>query len=281
MLSDSQLSLLILTPAAAYLGVRVTHYLINWALGRDLPMDQEMLSRGQTLLINQRVRQLFVWSVNPITTILSRTGVSPNYLTLLCLIISAVGGMLIGSGYLSTGGAVALWGVSLDYFDGRVARATGKISVAGNFLDSTLDRFGEVFLFAGTAVMVRYSYSLVVASAIALGSSLVIPYARAKGESLGADLKMGLMQRPERVLIFCLSALLTPFVPLPVSKVIFGDQPVFGLALWILAVLTTITALHRIIAGFRQLKGSSENSRIDSPEATAPHARQPGDDAFS
>jgi CDP-diacylglycerol--glycerol-3-phosphate 3-phosphatidyltransferase len=106
---------------------------------------------------------------------------------------------------------VLLGGVA-DVLDGRIARARGMASERGAFLDSTLDRFAEVGAFVGLAVLFRASAVHVALVATALGGSLLVSYARARGESVGVVCKVGVMQRAERLLLIGFGGLLDPAV---------------------------------------------------------------------
>ena len=133
----------------------------------------------------------------------------------------ALAALLLGLGWLSLGGWVFLAAGSLDFVDGRVARATGRASRAGAFLDSTLDRVGELLVFGGLAVTFRDSPALLAALAAA-GASLLVSYARARGEALGAGeaAKVGGMQRPERVVVTGVACALSPL-----ADAAFGAGP--------------------------------------------------------
>lgn len=247
--SDRWISLALLAPYLLYLLVRTGHYLVLLVAGRQLPFDQDVADKGTTALIGFHLRQIFVWSAEPVYRLLARSRVSPNLLTLICLVLSVAAACTIVGGSLAIGGAVGLVGSSFDYFDGRVARKTGRTSRAGNFLDSTLDRWCDIAFLGGAAVLFREQVALLVASIVALGSSLVISYTRAKAESLGGDLKVGIMQRPERVVVFCLGALLDPWIPSPPWQ----DHATFAAAILVLALFTLLTAVRRTIVGMRVL----------------------------
>ena len=103
-----------------------------------------------------------------------------------------------------------LLGGAADVLDGRIARARDMAGERGAFLDSTLDRFAEVGAFIGLIVMYRDSATAVTIVAVALGGSLLVSYARARGESLGIVCKVGIMQRAERLLLVGFGGILDP-----------------------------------------------------------------------
>jgi CDP-diacylglycerol--glycerol-3-phosphate 3-phosphatidyltransferase len=192
---------------------------------------------------------------------LARAQVRPNTLTWLCFLLSVVAGACIALGAATLGGVIGLLGSSLDYFDGRVARASGQATRSGALLDSTLDRYCEVAFLAGAALLFRDAPLTLAACLLALGSGGIVSYARAKAESLGIELKSGLMQRPERVVMFCIGAcsgsLLEPSLPAAWQ----GQRMVFGCVLWLLALLTTHTAWSRTARAFAALRRDEAPAR--------------------
>jgi CDP-diacylglycerol--glycerol-3-phosphate 3-phosphatidyltransferase len=251
LLSDPHWPAYVLAPFLGYFAIRLAQYMVLQLLGRSLPFDQEMQDRGHSLLLGQSVRQVFAWCMGPMLKVLMALRVRPNTLSILCFVFSCIGGGLIAVGAVALGGVVALAGSSLDYFDGRVARQQGTTSKSGSFLDSTLDRYGEVAFLTGAAVLYREHVWILLACLFAMGSAGIVSYTRAKAESLGVELKAGLMQRPERVVLFCLAASLGPALDLMFWP---GTEPmrsVFGVALVALGVLTTATSIQRTMIGFR------------------------------
>jgi phosphatidylinositol phosphate synthase len=195
----------------------------------------------------------WVWLWGPVERACLKLGVSPNAITLTSTLLTGAAAALLGLGRLSVGGWLYLFAASLDLVDGRVARAQGTSSKAGAFLDSTLDRVAELFVFAGLSVYFRDSGALYAVLAAA-GSSVVVSYARARGEALGvgAEVKVGGMQRAERVVLTGLPCALGPLF-----DAVFGagaGDVVVGSALAILAVVTTLTAVQRGHAIWRALR---------------------------
>lgn len=168
-------------------------------------------------------------------------GLTPNMLTMIGLAITGASSLLIASGHLIAGGAVLLLAAVFDVLDGAVARVTGKVYRYGAFLDSTTDRYAEGF----TYIALLYYY---VASAhrtvepmlviAALNGSLLVSYVRARAQSLGFVCDGGLLARPERVVLTVIGLLVADHLLLPV--------------LWVLALLTNLTAVQRIWFVWRQ-----------------------------
>ncbi|MFC1661234.1 CDP-alcohol phosphatidyltransferase family protein, partial [Gemmatimonadota bacterium] len=143
-----------------------------------------------------------------------------------------------------------LLGGMADVLDGRVARARGLASPRGAFLDSTLDRFAEVAVFAGLAVHFHGRPLVTLILALALGGSLLVSYTRARGESQGVVCKVGLMQRAERLLLLGFGGLLDP------SVADWTGGPPGGLLTWVLALIavgTVSTAIYRTVWISRRL----------------------------
>jgi CDP-diacylglycerol--glycerol-3-phosphate 3-phosphatidyltransferase len=165
----------------------------------------------------------------------ARTGLTPNGATVLGGVVNIGVAWVLATGRFGLGGLLLLLAAPFDMLDGALARARGTGSKFGAFLDSTLDRYSEVILFFGLLWHIqrdpfRTDMRALLVYACATGS-LLISYARARAEALGFDNEVGLLARPERVV--GLGAFL-----------LFGWTDAI---LWILAVLTQVTAVQRIL----------------------------------
>jgi CDP-diacylglycerol--glycerol-3-phosphate 3-phosphatidyltransferase len=245
---------LLLAPLLLFFAVRAVQYALLRAAGENIPLDEHARDRGESEWLGQGVQQLFIWATEPMVRLVSAARVGPNTLTVLCLVISAGAGVVIALEQVATGGALVLLGSGLDNFDGRVARRQGRQTRAGSFLDSTLDRYSEIGFLAGAAVLFRESVPLLVTCLLCLGSGGVVSYTRAKAESLGASLKVGLMQRTERVLLFSVGAFFDPLCDPFLPEKLRAGHTVFASSLVLLAVLTTFTAVHRVFSGMSLLR---------------------------
>jgi CDP-diacylglycerol--glycerol-3-phosphate 3-phosphatidyltransferase len=180
----------------------------------------------------------------PLARLLARTRVTPNALTWMGFIITAGAAALIVTGHMLAAGIVALVAGFFDTLDGALARLTGRVTRFGAVLDSTLDRLSEaVLLLALLAVFAREQqadWSLL--TGIALLGSLMVSYIRARIEGLGVACKAGLFTRPERVIILALGLLLNRFNYALVA------------AVGLLALLSFITVIERLVYAWRQLK---------------------------
>ena len=176
---------------------------------------------------------------------LALTRINPNILTFLGLVINAIAAVLFG---YATGentqrlflyaGLVIIGAGIFDMVDGRVARATNQVTAFGGFFDSVIDRYSDVALFFGLLVYYaranRFFYVVLVA--FVMTSSVMVSYARARAESLIGSCKVGFMERPERIVLVIIGALFNRMAPV----------------LWVIAVLSTFTVIHRISYTYRQ-----------------------------
>ena len=169
----------------------------------------------------------------PIARAMGRLGIHPNTITILGLLLQVGVGVVFGLGHIKLAGWLLLFVAPVDALDGALARALGKQSRFGAFLDSTLDRFSDAALILGLMVhYLREGASIpVVLTFVAMVGAIMVSYTRARAETMGFDCKVGLLTRMERiVLIGALSAVGLPIV-----------------MLWALAVLSMVTVVQRIL----------------------------------
>lgn len=243
------LPLLVFLPLIGYYLVALGIFGVRRIRGERMFWDAEAEARGQSILLPQTLRQAASFAAAPLVRLLQRSGVHPLTLTLLGAASALCAGGLLANGWVAWGGVVGFLGASLDYFDGRIARATGRASPLGNFLDSTLDRYGEAAFFGGAAYLFAGSRWALTACVVALSASQIVSYTRAKAESLGVPLAGGLMQRPERVVIFCLGASFGPAFDGVLPAQLQGQHFIFAASVGLIACLTSATAVSRTIQG--------------------------------
>jgi phosphatidylglycerophosphate synthase len=225
------------------------YYLVARRLSVAPSTDHEMASREERAIFGQAVKQAFAAALEPVVTVIAHSGVHPHFLTLLCVALSVLAAVLLATGELLGGGIVAATASIFDYLDGRLARRSGKTSLAGNFIDSTGDRAAELALFAGLAFFFRDSAFILAMTLVASAGAILTSYARAKAESLGLALKTGWLQRPERMTLLCASATLDPLLPGLSTAFDLGPHPVLCSAICLLALLGSITAVQRVWLG--------------------------------
>ncbi len=171
---------------------------------------------------------------------------TPNMLTLFGLVITAAGATVLGLGQLFIAGVILLFAGLFDIFDGALARASGKVYRYGAFLDSTVDRYSEGLIYLGLLVFFRGKTLQTVLVLLALAGSFLVSYVRARAQSLGFSCDVGVLARPERVVIIVAGLLLDPLLP------IGGYHVGLTLALVVLAVGTNFTAVQRVWVVWQQ-----------------------------
>lgn len=216
----------------------------------------------------KEVGQPFVYRIiNPFINLLLKTGITPNAVTTIGFVINvgATVVFVVGGGeprtdlrYVGWGGAIILFGGLFDMIDGRLARVGKMESKFGALYDSVLDRYSELAMFLGICYyLVAQSYFLSSLFAfLAMIGSIMVSYVRARAEGLGIECKGGLMQRPERILLVGISAVLCGLLAdytgqfkytVPGTKIpIFENITLFTFPIFILAVLTNWTAVQRL-----------------------------------
>jgi CDP-diacylglycerol---glycerol-3-phosphate 3-phosphatidyltransferase len=188
---------------------------------------------------------------------LALTRISPNVLTFIGLVINVVAALLFGFASADNNqprlflyaGLVIIGAGIFDMVDGRVARATNQVTIFGAFFDSVIDRYSDVALFFGLLVYYaranRFFYVVLVA--FVMISSVMVSYTRARAESLIPLCKVGFMERPERIVLVIIGALFNRMAPV----------------LWVIALLSLATVIHRIRYTYEQ------TTLKDRQEATA------------
>ncbi len=195
------------------------------------------------------LRAVFYRSVDPVAACLAGWGVRPNSMTAFGLVLAAGSGLAYGFGFLFWGGGLLALSGICDALDGLVARRTGWEYKLGAFLDSTLDRVGEgvvalgLFSFflqgrSSDSIQTGWFVAAVMSVAVFLLASLLVSYVKARAEALGAECRVGLMQRPERLVGLIVVSWLAAWPGLGVEVFIAG--------LALLALLTTHTVYQRM-----------------------------------
>lgn len=180
------------------------------------------------------------WLLYKIVAGLAATGIHPNLLTFLGLVANAGAAVLFASGEFRWAATVIFFAGIFDMTDGRVARKQGRVTAFGAFFDSMIDRYSDLVLYMGLLVYYakigRFSYVVLVA--VAMAGSFMVSYSRARAESLIPACKVGFMERPERVVLL----------------IIGGAFRRMAAVLWVIAVLSTLTVIHRIVYTWRETR---------------------------
>lgn len=243
------LQALLVLLATAVLSMPV--YVLTGANRRPDPLASD--AQG-TFVLGSFVRAWFYWAVSPVVRFSIAVGLGPTFYNLLGVAFGIGAGVAFASGQVTLGGWGVLLGGMADVLDGRIARSTAVGDRTGAFLDSTLDRFGEVGAFVGLAVLFRFSALSLALAVTAMGGALLVSYTRARGESQGVVCKLGVMQRAERLLLLGFGGVLDPTV-----SALWGAGRVGTLlvpVLGIVAVGTVGTAIFRTVWIARALRMS-------------------------
>ncbi|HWF08465.1 MAG TPA: CDP-alcohol phosphatidyltransferase family protein [Bryobacteraceae bacterium] len=178
--------------------------------------------------------------IKAIVTALALSRVHPNVLTFIGLLINIWAAFLFAAGKFRWAGVVVIGAGLFDMVDGRVARETNRVTRFGGFFDSVLDRYSDLGLLVGLLVFYasinRYFY--VVLTAIVMTGTVMVSYTRARAENTIPGCKVGFLERPERVVLIIIGALFNRMAQV----------------LWVIAVLSNITVIHRMIYTWQEAK---------------------------
>jgi len=186
-------------------------------------------------VLDIKARSGFGRVIGPLVRWLSRSRITPTWVTIAGLLVTIGGAVIIGAGHPFTGALVCGVGSVLDTIDGPLARATDRVSRRGAFLDTMSDRLGEAAIWTGIGWWVAGDRTLVVLVVIGLAMSLLVPYVRSKAEGAGVEGRGGLMGRAERMLLLLAGVGVHGF------DLVATLEP----TLWAMAVLTTLTVAQR------------------------------------
>jgi phosphatidylglycerophosphate synthase len=242
-----------------------------------MAVDAEVASRPASKLLGRYLRHYIMWVLGPYERSLVKLRVSPNALTFASFVVACVAATFFALGNFGAGGWLYLLTGILDILDGRIARATGKVTTGGAFFDSVMDRYAELVVFGGLSIYYRDSWALYVVLLASLGS-IMVSYTRARGEALGVNVNIGTMQRPERLFYLGVISGLAPIV-----ETLFGHGalPPFVpvvVALTLLGASANYTAVRRIMHTLEKLDTRTREKLAAAPEtpvvplrSTQPH----------
>jgi CDP-diacylglycerol--glycerol-3-phosphate 3-phosphatidyltransferase len=186
---------------------------------------------------------------------LALSKIHPNVLTFLGLLINIGAAVFLAMGQFFWGGVVIIGAGLFDMVDGRVARETNQVTRFGGYFDSVLDRYSDLALLMGLLVyygnISRPFY--VVLTAIVMTGSVMVSYTRARAENTIPSCKVGFMERPERVVLLIIGALFDRMAPV----------------LWVIAVLSNITVIHRMAFTYQEAKRLEDAQLRAVPTAEA------------
>jgi CDP-diacylglycerol--glycerol-3-phosphate 3-phosphatidyltransferase len=190
--------------------------------------------------------------IDQIVGALALSRIHPNVLTFLGLVINTWAAFLFAAGSFRWAGVVVIVAGLFDMVDGRVARETNRVTRFGGFFDSVVDRYSDLALFMGLLVYYasinRFFY--IVLTAIVMTGSVMVSYTRARAECTIPKCKVGFLERPERVVLIIIGALFDRMAPV----------------LWVIAVLSNLTVIHRMIYTWQEAKRLEEAQLHAVPE---------------
>lgn len=184
--------------------------------------------------MKQRARDL----AQPAARLVADFGIPPAAITVAGLVLSALAALSLATGHFPRAAIILLAAGICDMIDGAAARAGNRASARGAFLDSTIDRYSETLVLLGALhyFLVRSPRGPEALTAavvlVALAGSMLTSYTRARAEAVGQDCRIGVAERPERLILLIVGALL--------------GRDVFRIAVWGLAIVSHITAIQRV-----------------------------------
>jgi CDP-diacylglycerol--glycerol-3-phosphate 3-phosphatidyltransferase len=196
------------------------------------------------MTITRGIGLFFGRIIQAIVSALALSRVHPNVLTFIGLLINIWAAFLFSYGKFVPAGLVVIGAGLFDMVDGRVARETNRVTRFGGFFDSVLDRYSDLAVLVGLLVFYasinRFFY--VVLTDIVMTGTVLTSYARARAENTIPKCKVGFLERPERVVLIIIGALANRMAPV----------------LWVIAVLSNITVISRIIFTWEETKRIGE-----------------------
>ncbi|MBM3738944.1 MAG: CDP-alcohol phosphatidyltransferase family protein [Acidobacteria bacterium] len=191
------------------------------------------------------------WVIIRIVNSLKWAGIHPNVLTFIGLLINIAAAAVLATGNFFSAGLVITGAAIFDMVDGRVARETNQVTRFGGFFDSVLDRYSDLALLMG--LLVYYANVnrpvYIILTAVVMTTSVMISYTRSRAENIIPKCKVGFMERPERIVLLMIGT--------------FFDR--MAAILWVIAVIGTITVIHRIAYTFQEAKRLEEAQRVLTP----------------
>ncbi len=199
------------------------------------------------------LRKWLNYVTQPVARGIAALGITANMLTITGLFFGIAAGVCIALGYLKSAGALILIGGGFDLMDGAVARVSKITNPFGALLDSVVDRYSEGVIFVGLAIYftrfipgIEKKITGLALTCLGLLSAFLVSYVRARAEGLQVECKVGLMQRPERIVVLSLGVL---FRNLSVNV------NLLVVALWIVVILSHVTVLQRVAFVLKEFHG--------------------------
>ena len=200
------------------------------------------------------------WLLDRIVRALALSRINPNFLTFLGLVTNIIAACQFARGRFVAAGLVVIGAGFFDLVDGPVARESNRVTRFGGFFDSVLDRYSDLALFFGLLVYYasinRFFY--IVLTAIVMTGAVMVSYTRARAENTIPRCKVGFLERPERVVLIIIGALFDRMAPV----------------LWVIAILSNITVIHRMVYTWEQSR-ELERAQLEPPAERESPQTQP------
>ncbi len=216
-------------------------------------------------LLPDWVKNGYLRLIDPVADWLVERRVHPNTITVFGTLCTVVGGVIYATGHIKTGGWFLSITALFDVLDGTVARRSNRSSTFGAFLDSTLDRLADGFVLGGLAVFyatsgLHHSVPLMITALLGLLGAFLTSYTRARAEALGLDAKVGMMQRPERVVLMA--------APQALFGLFFNGWPL-AIIIVVLTVTAWITVIQRVVFVYSATTGA-DAARVRTEAEASP-----------
>jgi CDP-diacylglycerol--glycerol-3-phosphate 3-phosphatidyltransferase len=266
-------------PVVVFCAIVLTSFFvfITKVLVYGMPKSQRVQQEGHSIFLSKLFMEFWTWFIRPIVQLLIKFKITPDAITIMGAIIAAGAGLAFHYGSFLVGGWMILAAGTFDMLDGNVARATNGTSKSGAFLDSTVDRYAELFMFAGLISYYKDTSFLIVVIMAVIGS-MMVSYARARAEGVGVDARMGNMQRTERIVYLGLGTAFAPLVAIFTEPNAIRPYYHLGmLVITVVAIFANATALRRMVYTYRTLKvrnGKTEAKVITLPQSKPPELAQ-------
>lgn len=176
-------------------------------------------------------KERFTQWTDPVARALLALRLRPNHLTVLGLGVSLLAAVSFARGRERWGAVLLIVAGLFDFFDGSLARLSGQVTPFGAFLDSVIDRYSDLVVLAGIVFLFWGRPQEVVLTLVALIGTVMVSYTKARAQAIGVACEIGLMERPERLIVLIAGGLFDLMTS----------------ALWVLAVLVNLTAIQRIL----------------------------------
>lgn len=207
------------------------------------------------MTVTRGIGRFFGAIINAIVGALALSRVHPNVLTFIGLLINVWAAFVFAAGKFIMGAIILIGAGLFDMVDGRVARETNRVTRFGGFFDSVLDRYSDLGVLVGLLVYYasinRFFY--VVLTALVMTGTVMVSYTRARAENTIPRCKVGFLERPERVVLIIIGALFNRMAQV----------------LWVIAILSNITVIHRMIYTWQEAK-RLEDAQLRSVRQSLP-----------